>query len=89
MRGIILAAGAGTRLTGSDIVRPKCLAPFGPTPLIQLQLRALRSCGIDEIVIVVGFEADRVRRSCGPGVRFRSAASSAETATLPSEVPRP
>lgn len=70
MRGIILAAGAGTRLTGSDIVRPKCLAPFGPTPLIQLQLRALRSCGIDEIVIVVGFEADRVRRSCGPGVRF-------------------
>lgn len=70
MRGIILAAGAGTRLNGSDVVRPKCLAPFDRTPLIQLQLRALRSCGIDDVAVVIGFEGDRVRCSCGPGVRF-------------------
>lgn len=70
MRGVILAAGAGTRLTGSDVVRPKCLAPFDRVPLIELQVRALRWCGIDDVVVVVGFEAERVRRSCGPGVRF-------------------
>jgi L-glutamine-phosphate cytidylyltransferase len=69
MRGVILAAGAGTRLTGSQVVRPKCLAPFDRTPLIDLQVRALRSCGIDDVTIVVGFEAERVRRACGPGVR--------------------
>lgn len=70
MRGVILAAGAGTRLTGSNIVRPKCLAPFDRTPLIELQLRALRWCGIDDLTVVVGFEAGRVRESCGAGVRF-------------------
>ncbi|CAN5783472.1 NTP transferase domain-containing protein [soil metagenome] len=70
MRGVILAAGAGTRLHGSGIAGPKCLAPFGGTPLIDLQLRALRQCGIDDVAVVVGFEPDRVRRACGPGVRF-------------------
>jgi choline kinase len=67
---VILAAGAGTRLTGSDVVRPKCLAAFDTVPLIELQMRALRWCGIDDLTVVVGFEADRVRRACGPGVRF-------------------
>lgn len=70
MRGVILAAGAGTRLNGGTVVGAKCLAPFGGIPLLELQLRALRWCGIHDIVVVVGFEPDRVRRACGPGVRF-------------------
>jgi choline kinase len=69
MRGVILAAGAGTRFNGGA-VHPKCLATFDGWPLIELQLRALRACGIDDIAIVVGFEADHVRRACGSGVRF-------------------
>lgn len=69
MKGVILAAGAGTRLSGSDVVRPKCLAPFGGTPLIQLQIDALRASGIDDIAVVVGFEAERVRLACGPGAQ--------------------
>lgn len=82
MTGVILAAGSGTRLNGSDIVRPKCLAPFGGTPLIELQLRALRSCGLDDITVVVGFESERVRRACGPGVRFVENRRFAETNSL-------
>jgi L-glutamine-phosphate cytidylyltransferase len=70
VRGVILAAGAGTRLAASTIAGPKCLAPFNGVPLIELQMRALRACGIDEIVVVVGYQPDRVRRVCGPGVRF-------------------
>jgi L-glutamine-phosphate cytidylyltransferase len=70
VRGVILAAGAGTRLNGSSVAGPKCLARFGDTSLVELQLRALRWCGIHDIVVVVGFEPDRVRRACGPGVRF-------------------
>ncbi len=69
MRAVILAAGAGTRLCGSDVVRPKCLAPFGGRTLIQLQMDALRAAGVDDVTVVVGFEADRVRLACGPGVR--------------------
>ncbi|HXW08860.1 MAG TPA: phosphocholine cytidylyltransferase family protein [Vicinamibacterales bacterium] len=82
MIGVILAAGAGTRLNGSRIVRPKCLAPFGGTPLLELQLRALRGCGIRDVAIVVGFEADRVRRASGPGVQFVENARFAETNSL-------
>ena len=82
MRGVILAAGAGTRLTGSAVVRPKCLAPFDRVPLIELQMRALRWCGIDDVTVVVGFEAERVRRSCGPGVRFVENTEFASTNSL-------
>lgn len=82
MIGVILAAGAGTRLSGTDVVRPKCLASFGGMLLIELQLRALRWCGIDDIVAVVGFDADRVRRACGSDVRFVENARFAETNSL-------
>ena len=70
MRAVILAAGAGTRLTGSGVVRPKCLAPFEGRPLLDLQIDALRRSGIDDLTVVVGFEGDRIRRACPPGVRF-------------------
>ena len=82
MRGIILAAGAGTRLNVQEPVRPKCTVMFAGTPLIQLQLRSLRACGIDDITVVVGFQADRVRRACGPGVRFIENTDFAQTNSL-------
>lgn len=68
MIGIILAAGTGTRFNGA--VRPKCLAPFDDCTLISIQLAALRACGITDITVVVGFDADTVRLACGPHVRF-------------------
>ena len=82
MIGVILAAGCGTRLAGSDIVRPKCLAPFDGTALIELQMEALRACGVEEIVVVVGFEADHVRRRCPGAVRFIENPRFAETNSL-------
>ena len=41
MIGVILAAGAGTRLNGSDAILPKCLATFDGTTLIDLQMQAV------------------------------------------------
>jgi choline kinase len=69
MKGLILAAGAGTRLNGGDAVVPKCLATFGGSTLLDLQMRALRSCGVEDVAVVVGFQADRVRRACGRAVQ--------------------
>jgi choline kinase len=80
--GLILAAGAGTRLNGGDAILPKCLATFDGTPLIELQMRALRACGIDDIGVIVGFHADRVRRACGRDVRFLENRIYAETNSL-------
>ena len=68
MKGIILAAGSGTRFNGA--VHPKCLATFDDRTLINIQLSALRARGITDITVVVGFDADSVRVACGPRVRF-------------------
>jgi choline kinase len=38
--------------------------------LIERQIRALQRAGIDEIAVVVGCEADRVRRVCGSRVTY-------------------
>ncbi len=70
MRAIILAAGAGTRLRHLTKQRPKCLVPIGGQPLIEWQLQALEAAGIDDILVVVGFEADQVRQHCGDRASF-------------------
>jgi len=61
MKAIILAAGKGTRLNGVDL-KPKCLFEVGGETLLARQIAALREFGVDDIVIVLGFEAERIRR---------------------------
>lgn len=70
MNAIILAAGRGSRLRGAAGDKPKCLARVGEITLIERQIRALRACGIDEIVVVVGFGGDSVRRECGRDINY-------------------
>lgn len=70
MRGIILAAGRGSRLNGGSSELPKCLVQLGGITLIERTMAALHACGIHDIGVVVGCQAERVREECGPGVRF-------------------
>jgi L-glutamine-phosphate cytidylyltransferase len=70
MRGIILAAGKGSRLNGTAGENPKCLVKAGGLTLIERQIRALRHAGIDDIAVVVGCQADQVRRACGHGITY-------------------
>ena len=70
MKAIILAAGKGTRLRGVAGDKPKCLANVGELSLIERQILTLRASGIDEIIAVVGFCADSVRRVCGPEIEY-------------------
>ena len=71
-RAIVLAAGAGTRLNPMTNGLPKCLVRFGERSLVDMQVEALLAAGVDDIVLVVGYEADQVRRHCRPlpAVRF-------------------
>lgn len=49
----------------------KVLHHLGGRPLIAYPLVALRSIGVDPIVVIVGHQADAVRAACAPyGVRF-------------------
>jgi choline kinase len=64
MRGIILAAGKGSRLNGTAGDRPKCLVEAGGLTLVERQIQVLQHAGIHDITVVVGYQADRVRSIC-------------------------
>lgn len=61
MRAAILAAGQGTRLEPITHTIPKCLVPVGGVPLLDRMIGRLVEAGVEEIVVVVGHLADRVR----------------------------
>jgi len=61
MRAIILAAGQGNRLSEfNPDARPKCLLEFGGKSLLARQMDSLFSCGVNQVTLVVGYEADQV-----------------------------
>jgi L-glutamine-phosphate cytidylyltransferase len=82
MRGIILAAGKGSRLNGTAGEKPKCLVELGGETLIDRQIRALRRAGIDEIAVVVGCQSEQVRRSCGHGITYVENSKYAQTNSM-------
>jgi choline kinase len=65
MKTIILAAGIGQRLGeflgNSSEKKPKCLLEFDGKSLLQRHLEILHHYGIDDIVIVTGFESDTIK----------------------------
>jgi phosphoenolpyruvate phosphomutase len=67
MKAIILAAGSGTRLKHYTKDLPKGILKFNGKPLIEWQLETLRSCGINDITIVLGYMPHRIDF---PGVKY-------------------
>jgi CTP:molybdopterin cytidylyltransferase MocA len=53
---VLLAAGSGSRFGGG-----KLLAPYKERPLIEAALSGLRGSPVDEIIVVVGAEGERLR----------------------------
>jgi choline kinase len=82
MRGIILAAGKGSRLNGTAGESPKCLVKAGGLTLIERQIRILQQAGITDIAVVVGCQAERVRRVCGQNITYVENARYAQTNSL-------
>ncbi len=60
-RALVLAAGMGRRLMPLTATRPKCLLEVNGSPLLFQLLHALRSAGVDEWVIVVGYRRGLVQ----------------------------
>jgi choline kinase len=82
MKGIILAAGKGSRLNGTLGDKPKCLLRIGGKTIVERQIDTLRANGIDDIVVVVGCQAEWVRRTCGPGISYVENTRFAQTNSL-------
>lgn len=61
MRAIILAAGLGLRLQQPPEAQyPKCLLRFDDMSLLERHLRLLDALGVDEIVLALGFQPEKV-----------------------------
>jgi len=58
VRGIILAAGRGSRMKGLTAERPKCMIEFRGKPLLAWQIEALREAGVGEIAVVRGYRGE-------------------------------
>lgn len=69
MRAIILAAGLGKRLYPLTANRPKCLVDFGNGAILDHQIDAMLALGVDDFVIVVGYEAEQVIVHCTDKLR--------------------
>ncbi|MFN6486116.1 MULTISPECIES: phosphocholine cytidylyltransferase family protein [unclassified Nostoc] len=61
MKAIILAAGVGRRLGKDGQIQPKCLLKFNGKSLLERHFNNLRHYQIDEIVIAVGYQAQRIQ----------------------------
>ncbi|HEY3730689.1 MAG TPA: phosphocholine cytidylyltransferase family protein [Steroidobacteraceae bacterium] len=62
MRAVILAAGRGLRLKQAATEQsPKCLLQFGGASLLERHLVRLRSVGVEEVVLALGFRHELVR----------------------------
>jgi choline kinase len=61
MRAIILAAGRGMRLKQSgDEQLPKCLLRFAGVTLLERHLRLLKSAGVEDVVLALGWRHELV-----------------------------
>jgi choline kinase len=59
-RAILLAAGRGARLAPYTDDLPKCLLPLGTGTLLSRQMDACVAVGIDELVLVTGYEHEKI-----------------------------
>ena len=57
---VILAAGKGTRLKKYTENLPKGMLSFNNKTLIEYQVDLFKKCGINNIIIVKGYEADKI-----------------------------
>ncbi|MDP6644352.1 MAG: phosphocholine cytidylyltransferase family protein [Rhodospirillales bacterium] len=66
MKALMLAAGAGGRLSnGDNSYPPKSLLRFGGQSLIARHLDQLSEAGIEDLTLVVGYRSDDIEREVG------------------------
>ena len=70
MKAVVLAAGEGIRLQPLSLTRPKVMLPVAGKPILQSIVESLKSNGINDICIIVGYLQERIREFFGDGSRF-------------------
>ena len=57
---IIVAAGPGSRLKNFTDNLPKCMLDFGGKTLLQRQIEAFKTCGLNKISVIRGFKKEKI-----------------------------
>jgi dTDP-glucose pyrophosphorylase len=71
IRGVILAAGLGTRIYPLSNEFPKPILPVCNRPLVEYQIEMMSDCGISEVFIVIsGITGSIITETLGDGTRF-------------------
>jgi bifunctional UDP-N-acetylglucosamine pyrophosphorylase/glucosamine-1-phosphate N-acetyltransferase len=67
VKAVVLAAGRGVRMKSG---KAKVLHGLLGRPLIHYVLRSLDAAGVKDVVVVVGYQEEAVRKAAGPDVAF-------------------
>lgn len=70
LKGVILAAGYGTRMAALTQVVPKPLLPIVNVPTVERILQAFKGVGITDALIITGYRADAIEAYCGDGTQW-------------------
>jgi len=70
MQAAILAGGLGTRLYPLTHNTPKAMITVAGKPFLEWQLALLRANGVDDIILLVGHQAEPIMDHFGDGSRF-------------------
>lgn len=67
MRGVILAAGKGTRLGALGAVMPKALLPVGKIPCLEHIILGMKEAGVQRFAVVIGHLGEMIQSRYGDG----------------------
>ena len=70
MKAVIVAGGKGTRMGALSQTTPKALLKVAGKPLLEYQLRLLKSYGFKQILILTSHLGEKIKEYCGNGSRF-------------------
>ena len=70
LKGVILAAGKGTRIYPFSEKYPKPILPIANKPLMQYQIELMASIGIKEVIVVIGHLGYEIVRRIGQGEEY-------------------
>jgi UDP-N-acetylglucosamine diphosphorylase/glucosamine-1-phosphate N-acetyltransferase len=69
-KGVILAAGEGSRMRPLTYTRPKVMLPLANKPILEYLLIEMKQAGIDEFIFIVGYRDEQIREYFGNGVSW-------------------
>jgi len=70
VKGVVLAAGLGTRLNPLTAYRPKHLLPLVNSTILENVIHVLSRAGIRDIYVIVHYLKDKIMNLLGDGSRF-------------------